>query len=228
MLLTALSKIIFLVLRVSPGGPFPRPLTAQEEREALAAMKAGDKSARDKLVEHNLRLVAHVVKKYYAAREDQDDLISIGTIGLIKAVSSFDPDKGARLSTFAARCIENEILMYFRTLKKQQGEISLSDPIDTDKEGNTLSLMDVIAMEDTMSDDLDAKESGQRLRRAINRFLTDQEASILVLRYGLDGKEPRPQREIAGLCGISRSYVSRIEKRAVEKLRAALEGRQVL
>ena len=118
--------------------------------------------------------------------------------------------------------------MYFRTLKKQQGEISLSDPIDTDKEGNTLSLMDVIAMEDTMSDDLDAKESGQRLRRAINRFLTDQEASILVLRYGLDGKEPRPQREIAGLCGISRSYVSRIEKRAVEKLRAALEGRQVL
>jgi len=110
MLLTALSKIIFLVLRVSPGGSFPRPLTAQEEREALAAMKAGDKSARDKLVEHNLRLVAHVVKKYYAAREDQDDLISIGTIGLIKAVSSFDPDKGARLSTFAARCIENAIL----------------------------------------------------------------------------------------------------------------------
>ena len=220
---TALSKILFMVLRVSPTGSFPRPLTAAEERAALQAMKAGDKTARDKLVEHNLRLVAHVVKKYYAAREDQDDLISIGTIGLIKAVSSFDPDKGARLSTFAARCIENEILMYFRATKKQQGELSLSDPIDTDKEGNALSLMDVIAMEDTMSEDLDARESGARLRAAMAKALTGQESKILTLRYGLDGRDPRPQREIAGLCGISRSYVSRIEKRAVEKLRAVLE-----
>ena len=220
---TALSKILFMVLRVSPTGSFPRPLTAAEERAALQAMKAGDKAARDKLVEHNLRLVAHVVKKYYAAREDQDDLISIGTIGLIKAVSSFDPDKGARLSTFAARCIENEILMYFRATKKQQGELSLSDPIDTDKEGNALSLMDVIAMEDTMSEDLDARESGARLRAAMAKALTGQESRILTLRYGLDGRDPRPQREIAGLCGISRSYVSRIEKRAMEKLRAVLE-----
>ena len=220
---TALSKIVFMVLRVSPTGSFPRPLTAAEERAALQAMKAGDKAARDKLVEHNLRLVAHVVKKYYAAREDQDDLISIGTIGLIKAVSSFDPDKGARLSTCAARCIENEILMYFRATKKQQGELSLSDPIDTDKEGNALSLMDVIAMEDTMSEDLDARESGARLRAAMAKALTGQESRILTLRYGLDGRDPRPQREIAGLCGISRSYVSRIEKRAMEKLRAVLE-----
>ena len=220
---TALSKVLFLILRVTPTGSFPRPLTAQEEREALAAMKAGDRSARDRLVEHNLRLVAHVVKKYYAAREDQDDLISIGTIGLIKAVSSFDPDKGARLATYAARCIENEILMYFRSLKKQQGEVSLSDPIDTDKEGNALSLMDVFAMEDTMSEDLESKESGRQLRAAMGQHLTEQEHRILTLRYGLDGREPRPQREIAARCGISRSYVSRIEKRAVGKLRTALE-----
>ena len=184
--------------------------------------KTGDKTARDRLVEHNLRLVAHVVKKYYAAREDQDDLISIGTIGLIKAVSSFDQDKGARFSTFAARCIENEILMYFRSLKKQQGEVYLSDPIDTDKEGNALSLMDVIAMEDTMSDDLNARERGMRLRRAIRQHLTGQETGILIRRYGLDGREPQPQREVAQLYGISRSYVSRIEKRAVEKLRSVL------
>lgn len=200
----------FWMLRVSPvAGSFPQPLTAAQEREALAAMQAGDLAARDKLIEHNLRLVAHVVKKYYASREDQDDLVSIGTIGLIKAVSTFKPDKNIRLATYACRCIENEILMYFRTLRKQSQEVSLSEPIDNDSEGNAISLLDVISCEDTMLEQVELSDRQQLLYRYLAEELNPREREILFLRYGLTGRPPLPQREVAEACGISRSYVSR-------------------
>ena len=163
------------------------------------------------------------LKKYYTQGADQDDLISIGTIGLIKAVSTFKSDKNIKLATYASRCIENEILMYFRSRRKLQGEVSLSDTLDNDAEGNNLSLMDVIRVDDTMLEDLDIKESCKKVRAAVDRCLTPREAMIINLRYGLDGKVPLTQREIAAQCGISRSYVSRIEKKALEKLRKELD-----
>lgn len=209
----------FWMLRVSPvTGSFPQPLSAVQERAALEAMQAGDPVARDKLIEHNLRLVAHVVKKYYASREDQDDLVSIGTIGLIKAVSTFKADKNIRLATYACRCIENEILMYFRTLRKQSQEVSLSEPIDNDSEGNAISLLDVIACEDTMLEQVELSDRQQLLYRYLAEELDPREREILFLRYGLTGRPPLPQREVAQQCGISRSYVSRIEKKALKKL----------
>lgn len=215
---------LFLTLRLSGNsGSFPRPLKAEEERKYLELAKDGDVDARNVLVEHNLRLVAHIVKKYYTQSADQDDLISIGTIGLIKGISSFNPDKNVRLATYASRCIENEILMYFRSRKKLQGEVSLSDTLDNDQEGNNLSLMDVIRVDDTMLEDLDLKDSCRRVRGAVDRCLTAREAEIITLRYGLRGSAPLAQREIAQRCGISRSYVSRIEKKALEKLRKELE-----
>lgn len=162
-------------------------------------------------------------KKYYTQTGDQDDLISIGTIGLIKGISSFDPDKNVRLATYASRCIENEILMYFRSRRKLQGEVSLSDTLDNDQEGNNLSLMDVIRVDDTMLEDLDVKEACKKVRSSVERCLTPREAKIISMRYGLKGAEPLTQREIAARCGISRSYVSRIEKKALEKLREELE-----
>ena len=165
----------------------------------------------------------HMLKKYYFQHADQDDLISIGTIGLIKGISSFDPAKGARLATYAARCIENEILMHFRSQKKLQGEISLSESIESDRDGNSLQLMDVIGMDDTMLEDLYDRDSALRLRRLVNQCLTRRESEIIRLRYGLGGTVPLTQREIASTFGISRSYVSRIEKRALEKLRVELE-----
>ena len=211
----------FWILRVSPvTGSFPQPLSAAQERETLAAMQTGDPAARDKLIEHNLRLVAHVVKKYYASREDQDDLVSIGTIGLIKAVSTFKPDKNIRLATYACRCIENEILMYFRTLRKQSQEVSLSEPIDNDSEGNAISLLDVISCEDTMLEQVELSDRQQLLYRYLTEELDSREREILFLRYGLTGRPPLPQREVADVCGISRSYVSRIEKKALKKLQA--------
>lgn len=214
------SDAFFWMLRVSPvTGSFPQPLSAAQEREALEAMQAGDPAARDKLIEHNLRLVAHVVKKYYASREDQDDLVSIGTIGLIKAVSTFKPDKNIRLATYACRCIENEILMYFRTLRKQSQEVSLSEPIDNDSEGNAISLLDVISCEDTMLEQVELSDRQQLLYRYLTEALEPREREILFLRYGLTGRPPLPQREVADQCGISRSYVSRIEKKALKKLK---------
>ena len=175
------------------------------------------------LIEHNLRLVAHIIKKYYTQTQDQEDLISIGTIGLIKGVTSYKPEKGVRLATYAARCIENEILMYFRSQKKLQGEVSLSDSIDMDQDGNSLSFMDVVSVDDTMLDDLSASETQMKLRSLVATCLTPREASIIEQRYGLNGKTPKTQREIAASCGISRSYVSRLEKKALEKLGQALE-----
>ena len=215
---------LFFTLRLSGGsGSFPRPLKAAEEREYLERAAQGDLEARNLLVEHNLRLVAHIVKKYYAQTGDQDDLISIGTIGLIKGISTFKSDKNVRLATYASRCIENEILMYFRSQRKYQGDVSLSDSLDSDGEGSALSLMDVIRVDDDMLENLDTRESCQKVRRCVDRCLSGREAKVITLRYGLDGEPPRTQREIAAACGISRSYVSRLEKKALEKLREAME-----
>ena len=213
------SEGLFWMLRVSPvTGSFPQPLSAAREREALLAMQEGDAAARDLLIEHNLRLVAHVVKKYYASREDQDDLVSIGTIGLIKAVSTFKPDKNPRLATYACRCIENEILMYFRSLRKQSQEVSLYDPIDNDSDGNAISLLDVISCEDAMLEQVDLSDRQHLLYRYLAQALDARERRILLLRYGLTGQPPMAQRQVAQHCGISRSYVSRIEKKALQKL----------
>lgn len=208
-------------------GSFPKPLTAQEERECLARFAQGDLEARNKLIEHNMRLVAHIIKKYYTPSVDQDDLISIGTIGLIKGVSSYKPEKNVRLATYAARCIENEVLMFFRSQKKLQGEVSLSETLESDRDGGDLSLMDVVGVEDTMLDDLDARETHIRVRQLVEECLTEREADIIRQRYGLGGRKPRTQRELAADYGISRSYVSRIEKRALGKLEEAL-GREEL
>ena len=202
------SDAFFWMLRVSPiTGSFPQPLSAAREREALEALQAGDTAAKDLLIEHNLRLVAHVVKKYYASREDQDDLVSIGTIGLIKAISTFKPDKNIRLATYACRCIENEILMYFRTLRKQSQEVSLSEPIDNDSDGNAISLLDVISCEDTMLEQVELSDRQQLLYHYLSTALDEREREILLLRYGLVGAQPLTQREVADHCGISRSYV---------------------
>ena len=217
------ANTLLFSLRLSGGGTFPKPLTAAEEREYLRRYAAGDQEARSVLIERNLRLVAHIVKKYYTQSSDQEDLISIGTIGLIKGITSFDPEKGARLATYAARCIENEILMYFRSQKKLQGEVSLSDSIESDKEGNALQLMDVVGVDDTMLDDIHARDSALLLHQLIKTHLTPREAEIIRLRYGLGGTVPLTQREVAASFGISRSYVSRIEKRALEKLRAEMK-----
>ncbi len=221
-LLLMLSKLIFFALHLS-GNSFPRPLSAKEEAECLAGIRRGDENARNTLVEHNLRLVAHVIKKYYASADDQDDLISIGTIGLIKAVSTFDCDKGSRFATYAARCIENEILMHFRARKKTAQDVYISDPIDTDGNGNSLTLIDVIADNSSIFDTIELKLRCERLRDAIGERLDPREREIVILRYGLSGRAPLAQREVAALLGISRSYVSRIEKKALEKLRDTLE-----
>lgn len=202
---------LFVTLRLSGGngGSFPRPLKAEEERMYLERCAAGDLEARNILIEHNLRLVAHIIKKYYTQTDDQDDLISIGTIGLIKGISTFRADKNVRLATYASRCIENEILMYFRSRKKLQGEVSLSDTLEADGDGSALSLMDVISVDDDMLDNLDARESCVRVRQCVKDCLNEREAMIIGLRYGLGGQNPLTQREIAARCGISRSYVSR-------------------
>ncbi len=216
---------LFLPLRLSSsGGSFPQALKPEEEREYLARAAEGDRDARDQLIVHNLRLVAHIVKKYYTQSCDQDDLISIGTIGLIKGISTFKPDRNVRLATYASRCIENEILMYFRSQRKLQGEVSLSDTLDAEGESNSLSLMDVIRVDDTMLEQLSAKDAGAAVRACVEQCLDPREQQVISLRYGLSGSAPLTQREIAQTCGISRSYVSRIEKKSLEKLRGALGG----
>ena len=202
----------------------PPPLSPEEEAAAVEANSGGDVAARNRLIEHNLRLVAHIVKKYYAQTGDQDDLISIGTIGLIKGISTFKADKNVRLATYASRCIENEILMHFRAQKKLQGEVSLSDTMENGGDGNSLSLMDVIAVDDNMLEDLDTRDACRRVRQCVGECLNPRERAIITLRYGLDDQPPRTQREVAARCGISRSYVSRIEKRALAKLEQAMDG----
>ena len=204
-------------------GSFPKPLTSEEERHYLKLVAEGDLEARNILIERNLRLVAHIMKKYYSQTSDQEDLISIGTIGLIKGISTFDGTKGARLATYAARCVENEILMHFRAQRKSAQDVSLSDYIETGSDGGALSLMDVVSEDVDLTEQMCIRESVERLRRAVKDSLTDQEQLVVRLRYGLDGEVPRRQREVAQVTGISRSYVSRIEKRALEKLKDALQ-----
>ena len=204
---------------------FKKPLKMEEERYYLKMYRNGNEKAKEKLIEHNLRLVAHIVKKYNSPDRDLDDLISIGTIGLIKAISTFDINKGARLATYAARCIENEILMYFRTLKKQSCEVSLSEPLESDKDGNVLNLMDILSHDDDILDEIDCSERSSLLYQSIYKCLDEREQEVVIGRYGLLGHAPLTQREIAKTCNISRSYVSRIEKRALKKLEHVLHER---
>ena len=204
-------------------GSFPRPLTAKEERHYLELAAKGDLDARNILIERNLRLVAHIMKKYYAQTADQEDLISIGTIGLIKGIETFNMEKGARLATYAARCVENEILMYFRSQKKSAQDVSLSDIIETGADGAALSLMDVISDDTDLGSRVEKRQLLKKLCVQIDKALTDQERQVIALRYGLGGNPPLRQRQVAQITGISRSYVSRIEKKALEKLRKALE-----
>ena len=205
------------------SGSFPKPLSAEEERHYLELSAQGDLEARNILVERNLRLVAHVMKKYYAQTADQEDLISIGTIGLIKGITTFDASKGARLATYAARCVENEILMYFRSTRKSAQDVSLSDYIETGTDGAPLELMDVICEDCDLLEQVSDREAVFRLRQAMGRCLTEQERTVVMLRYGLGGRAPLRQRQVAERLGISRSYISRIEKRALQKLRKELE-----
>lgn len=215
-----ISNIFYLALHVTGAGSFPPPLSAKKEQELFERYKGGDEEAKNKLIEHNLRLVAHIVKKYYTNNNsDPDDLISIGTIGLIKAISSFNSEKGIRLATYAARCIENEILMNFRSLKKSSQDVYISDPIDTDGEGNSLTLIDVIADQSDVIEEIDKKIKLQKLKVILSGTLDEREKRIIYMRYGLGGSKELTQREIAKKLNISRSYVSRIEKAALEKLR---------
>ena len=221
--LLLLCQSMFWSLHLAGGsGSFPRPLTAEEERQYLELCAKGDLDARNVLVERNLRLVAHIIKKYYTQAEEQEDLISIGTIGLIKAVNTFKADKGIRLATYASRCIENEILMYFRRTKKLQGEVSLNEAIETDGDGAELSIGDVVGKSDTMLEDLQDKDDRALVRRLVAERLTEREADVIRRRYGLDGRVPQTQRQVAAAYKISRSYVSRIEKKALGKLEEAL------
>ena len=222
-LLQALSNVLFMALHMTHSGSFPKPLSAEEEREALSAFRQnGDMQARNRLIEHNLRLVAHIVKKYYGTATEQEELISIGTIGLIKAVGTFDYEKGTRLATYASRCIENEILMYFRSMRKTGQDVSMNEPIETDREGNPLTLQDVLADGQCLVENLEQKINGEKLLRYIPEELDKREQEVICRRYGI-GCEPMTQREVAEFLGISRSYVSRIEKKALGKLRRRFE-----
>ena len=214
---------IFLTGYISGNNTFPKPLDEKEEEKYLQLLKTGDKKAKSILIERNLRLVAHIVKKYQIPNKDIDELISIGTVGLIKAIDSFDVSKGTRLATYASRCIENEILMLFRNNKKQKSETFLQDPIGVDKEGNEISLIDVLSSEkDSVIDKVEMKLQINALYNKMNSALTEREGEILKMRYGLKDGKCKTQREIAGMLGISRSYVSRIEKKALKKLKKEL------
>ena len=216
-----LSSLLYS-LQLSTGS-FPKPLTAEEEQHYLTLAAQGDLEARNILVERNLRLVAHIMKKYYSQTSAQEDLISIGTIGLIKGISTFDATKGARLATYAARCVENEILMHFRAGRKSAQDVSLSDFLDTGSDGAPLALMDVISEDVDLVEQVGNRETIRQLRSAVDSCLTEQERTVIRLRYGLDNDVPLRQREVADRTGLSRSYISRIEKRALGKLKAALE-----
>ena len=217
-----ISSILYSLRLSNDTGSFPKPLSAKEEQHYLALAAEGDLKARNILIERNLRLVAHIMKKYYTQTSDQEDLISIGTIGLIKGISTFDASKGARLATYAARCVENEILMYFRGQRKSSTDVSLSDFIETGKDGTALSLMDVICSDEDLFEQLSDKEIYAKLYVKIDECLDEREKKIVCMRYGMGNRKPMTQREIADQCGISRSYVSRIEKKALQKLEKAL------
>ena len=213
--------LFLLILHIRNAGSYPQPLTAEQEEDYLRKMKNGDPQAREVLIERNMRLVAHIVKKYYASADEQDDLISIGTIGLIKGIDSFRCDKKIRLATYVSRCIENEILMHFRSLKKTANDVSIHEEIDTDKDGNALSLMDVVAEDDTILEDVYRNLRASRVLTAVEKVLEEREKIVIRLRYGLT-EPPKTQKETAQRLRISRSYVSRIEKSALLKLKDAL------
>ena len=212
-------KFIGLILGIETEQNFPPPLTPGEEQELFSKMKAGDQSARAKLIEHNLRLVSHIIRKYYSSYGAQDELLSIGSLGLIKAVDSFKSEKGTRFATYGAKCVQNEILMYFRSSKKTSQEISINETIDIDKDGNPLTYLDIISIEDTTCEDIELKMYIKKLRKLVDSALDGREREIIILRYGLKGYEPKTQREVAKHLKISRSYVSRIEKKALLTLK---------
>lgn len=216
--------LCFFILHVCGSGSFPKPLSEKKEREYIERSAKGDIEARNILVEHNLRLVAHIIKKYYGTQSEQDDLVSIGTIGLIKAINTYNPDKNIKLSSYASRCIENEILMHFRYAKKSAQDISLNETIDTDKDGNPLTLLDIMSVDDNIIDELDFKLNSKKLGQFINEELNEREKTIITLRYGLNGKEPMTQKNVAKLLNISRSYVSRIETKALKALRKKFDN----
>ena len=221
-----LSSILHLILGISQPQNFPPPLPREREREYFLLAEKGDERARQELIMHNLRLVSHIVRKYYASAKNQEDLISIGTIGLIKAVDTFRVSEGARFATYGARCIQNEILMHFRSQKKLSAEVSLNETIDVDRDGNPLTYIDVLSCDESFCEDIERKISSERAARLVDTLLTGRERQIIVLRYGLRGGEPLTQREVAEKLRISRSYVSRIEKGAIEKLSAAMRGKR--
>jgi len=210
--------LFYVILHFSQGNHFPPPLDSDQEKEYFRASRAGDMKAREKLIEHNLRLVVHIVKKYYAQQQNEEDLVSIGTIGLIKAIDTFNTDNGARFTTYAGKCIQNEILMYFRSQKKTGCVLSMNEPIDVDKDGNPLTYADVLAVEDHIAEELFTRISSSKAISYIMHELDARERRVLIQRYGLNGMDPMTQREIATAMGISRSYVSRIEKGALEKI----------
>ena len=215
--------LFFMFAYVASAAAFPKPLSEEEEKRCIEEYMNGSTEAKDKLVEHNLRLVAHIVKKYASSGKENEDYISIGTIGLIKAISSFKPEKGARLATYAARCIENEILMSIRSSRKYNNEVYLSDPISKDKEGNEISIMDIIGSDtDMVIDEVDTGINIKKMYENMEKVLKDREKLVIEMRYGLLNGREMPQREIAAILGISRSYVSRIEKKALKKLRAEM------
>lgn len=218
---------IFFALHLKKSGSFPPSLSQAEEQKCLTDYKNGDMNAKNKIIEHNLRLVAHIVKKYSSNQEEQDDLISVGTIGLIKGVNTFDESKGIKLATYASKCIENEILMYFRSKKKSAQDISVNEPIDADSEGNPLTLMDIIFTEDDTAEKTDEKITIEKIYKHIDELENEREKTIIIMRYGLYDTEPYTQIEIAEMLDISRSYVSRIEKKVIEKLRYKLTDNKI-
>lgn len=223
-ILSALSAhLIYFILHIQNNSSFPKPLSPKEESEMLERMNNGDKNARAILIEKNLRLVSHIVKKYYSKTNDTDDLISIGTIGLIKAIDSFKQNKNVRLATYASRCIENEILMHFRSAKKQANDIYLSDTLEIDKDGNPLTIEDTISSPIDMVENLETKIKWEKVSKIIEEMDNDREKEIIILRYGLNNKKPLAQREVAQRLNISRSYVSRIEKKVLNEIKNKLD-----
>ena len=220
MVLTLLGGLWLLTLHVSTSGSFPRPLTAKQERDCLERMSRGDRAARNELVEHNLRLVAHIVKKYYAVSGEQDDLISIGTIGLIKAVETYNLEKKTKFATYASRCIDNEILMYLRKNKKVRTEVSIDESLSFDPEGNELRLEDILGTDpDIVTKNLEHETEKNLVMEEINK-LNERDREIIVLRYGLMGHKEMTQKDVADMLGISQSYISRIEKKVIKRLRS--------
>lgn len=224
-LLALLTRFFHISLGIGTPTQFPPPLPPAEEQKCFAAARLGDAAAREKLILHNLRLVSHIVRKYYGSSKNQEDLVSVGSIGLVKAVDTFRVEDGNRFATYAAKCVQNEILMYFRKLKHRQSEVSMGDTIDVDREGNPLTYMDVIASDENMTEDVDRKLCSAKALRLVDSVLDARERQIIRLRYGLGGGEPLAQREVAQKLGISRSYVSRLEKAAIDKLYAAMTGK---